>query len=96
MFSPLFTQQLIRELAASSEDGQTYLPMNDYEIVVLTGDRHGAGTNVRTTSFLVALHRFSLSLSNANAACTEQRHAANLRREGRLWCAAARQLGRQL
>jgi hypothetical protein len=32
-------------LAASAEDKETYLPLAQYEIVVLTGDRRGAGTN---------------------------------------------------
>ena len=34
-----------RELPAGSEDGQASLPIVDYHIRVITGDRNGAGTN---------------------------------------------------
>jgi len=36
-------------LIASGEDGVTYAPLSQYEIVVLTGDRYGAGTNSNVT-----------------------------------------------
>uniref|UniRef100_A0A6B2KXQ4 PLAT domain-containing protein n=1 Tax=Arcella intermedia TaxID=1963864 RepID=A0A6B2KXQ4_9EUKA len=47
---------IVREIDASKEDGKSYLPLNTYDIEVITGDRHGAGTDANVSIVIHGEH----------------------------------------